>query len=346
MHCSTQKRAIDFDILRVIVILSALLQHYNSVIGDTFLNLPTTIIQQYFFTVGAFFFFTAGYMARKIYIPKFYEQPIALSRKIIIKGVGILSVYVSYVFLLHIFTDTPVQMDVLYFVADHKFNTKVLFPFAMLYILSPLFFYMYSRNKVLLSLLILLLFIIVVSHNILWTLNIPYTQKKLLIDRGLFSYPLLSSILIYSIGFLISSMENICGEMKYSFLFILFIVAVIFVHIFLVMNVKEYHDIVSKKSYYLIVECITPYLAIIVVRFFTRYDFLYKYLSSSYVMCIGVCSLHFYIIMNLILFLLQIPRDADQFTKVAGLVGVFGLTYLFTFWKYSSAIGVRKKQVV
>ena len=141
------KREIDFDLLRAFIIFSALILHYNSNIYISFLAVPSMTIQKYFFTVGGFFFFTAGYMARKVYLDRYLHSPNQISKKVFLKGLSILAMYLFYVLFMHIFTETKLPNSFISFVFDHKFFAKILFTFAILFMLTPIILYLYVNAQ-------------------------------------------------------------------------------------------------------------------------------------------------------------------------------------------------------
>lgn len=329
-----QKRIIDIDILRTLIIFSALLLHFNSKIFISFLSIPSIAVQKYIFTVGGFFFFTAGYMARKVYLDRYLENPKFHSKIIFIKGVKIISIYIIYIFFMRIFTNTEIPRDIIPFLFYHKFFTKVLFTFGLLYMITPLFLFVVTNHKNLSIITLVIFAFFVVLYDSQWSM--PYSFKILMIDRLLFPYPLLPSIVVYAIGFTISNIEINYNRDIFSLRMTLFIITVICIHLFLSRKVPPYSEIVHNRQYFTLVESITPYMAIIAVRYLTSINSIYKYLSSPYVLCTGILSLHFYVISSLLLGLSSLSKESEPGVKLLGFLGICLLSYMFTFWRFGS----------
>ena len=332
-------RIVEIDILRTLVIISALLLHFNAKYCLGFLIAPSSIVQNCIFTVGGFFFFTAGYMARKIYLNRFLKNPKLCSKAIFIKGLKILSIYIVYVFFMHIFLDISIPKNVIAFLFSHDFFTKVLFTFGLLYMITPFFLFIYFKNINIIIFILGLSIILVLVYNDQWPLH--YSLKILLLDRKLFLYPLIPSLVVYIVGFLISTIE-ISYKSKFSSLkSLLFMFIIISFHLFLSKYIYIYSDFIHKKQYFTLIESFTPYIAILMVRYICSIDLVSKYIMSFRILCIGIFSLHFYVISNLLLSLLHLSKQSAFFYKLFGLIGVFFLSYIFTYWRFKSIYGTK-----
>ena len=236
---------------------------------------------------------------------------------------------------MRIFTNKDVPKDLLSFLFDHRFFTKVLFTFGLLYILTPCFLYLYKnyQRTLIIFLVISSIFIVVIYNH---EMNIPYTIKKLLLDRTLFLYPILPALTVYSVGFFIANKEiGICRHKSTSGMGACAFL-IIFIHLFLVKIIPQYKEIVSNKQYFTLIESLTPYMVILVARYLITIKTIYNYVSSPRLLCIGILSLHFYVISNLFIGLLSIPRESDPLIKLFGLLGVGFLSYLFTSWRFGA----------
>jgi hypothetical protein len=329
-----QKRIIDIDILRTFIIVSALLLHFNNRFGIGFLAIPSMIVQYYIFTVGGFFFFIAGYMARKVYLERYFENPKFSSKRTFVKGIKIMSIYILYVFFMYIFTDTDIPKDIIVFLFKHKFYTTVLFTFGVLYSITPLFLFAAINHKRPSIIILIMLIIFVISYDSYWPL--PYALKILILDRQLFRYPLFPSIVIYAVGFTIASIEINSTREIASLKMTLFVLMLICVHLFLSIKFQPYSKLIHNRQYFTLVESITPYLAIIAIRYLSSIDLIYKYLATPYVLCVGICSFHFYVISSLLLGLLSISKGSEPGIKLLGLIGICLLSYMVTFWRFRS----------
>jgi hypothetical protein len=280
-------------------------------------------------------------MARKIYFDRYLENPRLYSTIIFIKGLKIISIYILYVFFMRIFTNTDISQNIMSFLFEHRFFTVVLFTFGILYMLTPFFLFLFTHYKKLLILMVLMLTFLVIAYDSHW--SIPASFKKLMLDRQLFLYPLSSSVVVYATGFAISHIEMNLKKDVHSPRITLFVLAVICIHLLLISKLKSYADIVCNRQYFTLIESITPYLAIIVVRYLITMNSIYKYLSTSSVLCVGILSLHFYVISNLFLGLLSLSNESAPGIKFLGLIGVFLLSYMFTFWRYGSIYEINSK---
>jgi hypothetical protein len=329
----TQKRAIDFDILRSVCVFNALMLHFHNNFNFKLLAIPSIIFQDYLFSVGGVFFFSAGYMARKIYFSKYSAYPNKLSKTIVFKGINLIFLYVLFVFFMRIFTDTNMPKNAFSFLFHHEYFTKVIFTFGLLYLITPLYLLLFDKHRRLLFFIIAAMGIAVILYNQNWLMSSPF--KVVFFDRKLFLYPLFPSIIVYTVGFLISHFEDIKRlEITSSIKSFLFMIIVFCTHLLLCLISPTYHDLVANRQYFTFVEAIFIYIAIIGIRYLINIDLFYKYLSNPHILCIGVLSLEFYLIFNLFLGLVSLSKGSEPIIKLFGLLGIFALSYLFTFWRF------------
>ncbi|MBI4707806.1 MAG: hypothetical protein HY761_07785 [Candidatus Omnitrophica bacterium] len=199
-------RDIAFDLLRAIIIFSALILHYDTNFHISIFAKPSRIFQAYIFTIGGFFFFTTGYMARKIYLKRFLQRPKQVSKKIFFKGFSILILYLVYVFLMHILTETKIPKSLITFIFDHKFFTKILFTFSILFMLTPIILFLYTRTPKLIIAMLALITLLVIIYDQNWI--IPHSLKVIFFDRNLFLYSLFPSLVVYAGGFITANWES------------------------------------------------------------------------------------------------------------------------------------------
>ena len=319
--------------LRTLIIINALVLHFGEKIPLGSFYVPFLIFQNRIVTVGGIFFFCAGYMARKVYYDKFVVNQMLYAKTIFLKGLKILIIYLVYILLMHLFTATDIPKNLLFFIFGHRFFAKVLFIFSLLYMITPLFLYLaYNHKKQLLVYLFLITFIMLI-YNSHWP--VPLSIKVILLDRTLSLYPLLPSLVIYAVGYGIAHVETSYNIKIPSYIIILIIVTLI-VHLILSLNVQPYEEFVLTKKYFTLIELVTPYMLLLVIRRITSNNSIYRILSNQNFLCIGIFSLHFYLTSNLLLSLVRISEETCMIIKFIVLAGIFILSYMYTHMKYFS----------
>lgn len=325
----------SIDFLRSIIILNAFVLHLNSKIGLGIVAYPSRIIQGFIFSVGAVFFYLSGYFSRTIYYSKYEQNPKLLSCQLLIKGIQIILLYFLYVYSMHIITNSALPDGFINFTFHHEFFTKVLFTFGVLFIITPVYLYLYKNVISVLYFGLLVIFVVVVCYNTSWDISSLF--KIVFFDRKLFFYPLLPSILIYSAGFFISDLEL---RGKFSFYTLTsFWIAVIALsaHLTACYLFTDYKFLVIKnRQIYTLIEMITPLMAIIVIKHLFKVRLFAELCKSKYSICIGIYSLHFYVISNMLIGLLQIRNDNDRLDKILTFFVIASLSYLCTLWKFES----------
>ncbi len=326
------KRDLEFDLLRALIIFSALILHYDINVELGVFASPSLLFEKYFFTMGGFFFFTTGYMAQKIYAPRFRSNPLGLSKSLFLKGGGILLMYLAYVYGMHILTAAKLPGSLIAFVYDHRFFTKALFTFSIVIMTLPAFLLaqkIYSGA--------FWLFLITAAAAIIYYnsgLPVSDTLKKVLFDRELFLYPFIPSFFVLFAGFLISEFVNKYNPgLNVSAGAAILLIAV---HVILTMLWEGYADVAFNRNWFTFWEGVTPFLFILIFKKIISVERISKIASSPYVLCIGVYSLHFYFISNLLLGLSSITKKADMPLKIGGFVIILALAYLFTYWRMSA----------
>lgn len=122
---------------------------------------------------------------------------------------------------------------------------------------------------------------------------------------------------------------------------ILFLLSIL-VHLILAKKAGSYAQLVQNRNYFTIIETVTPFLFIVIARFLISIRQINQYVSSPYVLSIGVLSLHFYFISNLLLGLSSITKDSATYTKILGLIGIASLSYMFTYWRFRSKYEIQQ----
>lgn len=321
----------DFDVLRALIIVSAFILHYDLKIGLGTLVMPSLFIQRYVFTVGGFFFFVAGYMARTIYLPAFAKDAAGTSARIFVKGLKILTIYLSYVFLMRVCTGSSIPGSFIPFVYDHAFTMIILFTFSLLFMLTPLILYCaYNHPKAIVAMLTAMI-LFVILYNKGWPLS--FEIKKILIDRTLSAYPLLPALMVYAFGYGAGSVDGRL-QGKNTHIMCLIIGAaliVIFWHFGLMRNWKCFT----------LVESITPYVAIVLVRQLLSWESVQKCLFHPMILCVGINSLSFYVISNIMVGLLQLTHHTPFTLKLIAFLTTGSIAYLLTYWYHNSSLYVK-----
>jgi len=323
-----RERYTDFDLLRALIIVSAFILHYDLKIGAGVLAAPSLFIQRYIFSVGGFFFFIAGYMAKKIYLPAFEKNSKRTSARIFFKGLKILIIYLSYVYLMRVCTSSIVPDTFMAFIYDHRFTMRILFTFSLLFMLTPVILYFASRlHKTLLAMLLgMLLFII--FYNKEWPIS--FEIKKIFIDRTLSMYPLIPALMVYAFGYMAGIVDKqLSKRISNRGCFI--------IGAGLICSLWYFGFITNWKTF-TFVESITPYLSVLLVRELVSWTSVKKYLLHPGVVCVGINSLSFYVISNIFLGLLQLTHNSKCSLRLIAFITTGAIAYLFTYWHNNSSI--------
>lgn len=336
-----QNREVEFDLIRTLIIFSALILHYDIKADIGIFAAPSLLFEKYFFTMGGFFFFTSGYMARKIYLERFKKAPAAASKSMILKGLGILALYLSYVFFMHILTASEMPENVTAFIFDHKFFTKALFTFSILITLTPLFLWIYAKSSKAFFILTVCVGMAIIAYNPQSAM--PEDVKKIFFDRDLFLNPLLPSLFVFSAGFFIAGLNSRFTLPRTAAFWAM---GLLIGHVLLLQTVEAYSKIVFNRNLFTFWEGITPFLFIIIFREIISHEGIKKIALHPYVLCIGIYSLHFYFISNLLLGLSSITRKSEISVKMGGFAVILILAYLFTYWRMQANSQLQRSQPV
>ena len=332
----TKSRYIHIDLLRTIVIFSAFVIHFGEKMGSGQWTQPSIFVQRNIFTVGGFFFFTAGYMASRVYLPRFQEEKLKTSVHLWKKGFFILILYTAYVLMMHLFTATPLSEDFIRLVYKHAYQTRVLVSFGLLYVLTPMILFFVIRiGKWFLLPLLVLLSIVFIAYHPSWGLS--EALRVVVFDRRSFLYPMLPTLITFLFGFAIALLEEKFEIKAYSKTLVIIALVIILFYIGLI-SFPWFKDLLRIRGVYTFVESMTPYLFIVVAGYVMSVEWGKYLFDHPKFLCIGIKSLTFYVVSNMFLGLLQLPPHVPSHYKYLAFFSIIFLTYLFTYWNYNSTL--------
>jgi len=326
-----QQRYTDIDLLRTLIIISAFILHYDLRIGLGVIATPSLFISRYIFTVGGFFFFVAGYMARNIYLPRFANDAKETSTRIFLKGLQILLIYLSYVLLMRIFTGTSIPNNVMGFIYDHKLTMKILFTFSFLFMLTPAILYLACNyNKTLIAMVITML-LFFIFYKSAWPIS--FEIKKMFIDRTFSVYPLMPALIIYAFGYMAGIFDkqffNKISSAKWS----IFVLSLLGAYV-----LTWHYGFIRNWKCFTIIESITPYLMILLARQILTWQVAKKYFLRPNILCIGINSLSFFVISNILVVLLQLTHQSQVTLKLIAFASTGVMAYILTSWHSNSSL--------
>lgn len=234
-----------------------------------------------------------------------------------------------------------IPIDLYSFIYEHKFYTKVLFTFSILYLVSPIIISLYSRSKYLLPLLISLLFSI---YCIFLYAPIPETLINSEMGGVFFGvgdqkvyYPIFPALIIYCIGFLVS-----CCAQQFSFntyrakILSWLPLSILVLHSLSIISSSTYKSIIGSEPINLLATCVFVSLSLILTRRLLLMERINSILTKKEFILIGTKTLTFYLISNMILGFLNFPREIVWTHKIIVFLLLFSLTYLITAWNFYS----------
>jgi hypothetical protein len=327
----SQKRYTDIDLLRTLIIISAFILHYDLRIGLGVIAAPSLFISRYIFTVGGFFFFVAGFMARNVYLPRFANDPKETSTRIFLKGLQILLIYLSYVLLMRIFTGITIPNNFMGFIYDHRLTMKILFTFSFLFMLTPAILYLASNyNKTLIAMAITMS-LFFTFYNSTWPIS--FEIKKMFIDRTLSVYPLMPALIIYAFGYV----AGIFDKQFYSKISSAKL-SIISLTLLGAYALTVHYGFIRNWKCFTIIESITPYLMILLARQILTWQVAKHYLLRPTILCIGINSLSFFVISNILVVLLQLTHQSHLTLKLIAFASTGVIAYLLTYWHSNSSL--------
>ena len=331
----------EFDVLRTLIIISAIVLHYNSRFGLGILAFPSIFVQKQIFNVGSFFFFTSGYMAHQIYLVKFQNNGVKTTLKIWKKGLEIFLLYIGYINFMRLSIGASIPTNLYDFIYDHKFYTKVLFTFAILYLVSPILIALYSRAKYLFLLLIFLLFSIY-SFWFYFPISATLINSEIVgIFLGMGNkqvyYPFIPAIITYGLGFLVAAFEQQLIFKAYQLKILSWVsLSILVLHSLLIKSSTAYKYTMNLQLIELLATSIFIFLSLILTRRLLLLKTVKSILNKKAVILVGTKSLTFYITSNMILGFLSFPPDSIMLGKIIVFLLLFLLTYLITAWHFYS----------
>ena len=340
----TNSRSSEFDVLRTIIILNAAIIHFHYKFGLSLFALPVGFIQAHILNVGTFFFFTSGYMACKIYAPRFQKNKIQVSIKLIKKGAEIFIVYILYVLLMHLANGRDIPEDLYSLIYEHGFFTKVLFPFSILFIISPILIRICLYRKALIYFLLLSSLVsAAMLGNFIPTsvVNSQLVGVTLGIGERAVFYSFYSVIVTWLLGYLVASVENEKNKLTenstslerrvvYISLFILV------AHILQVVAFDSYRDIIDMPVIAPIVGSIMAVIFLSFTRQLLSISSAATILTQERFLLIGKNSLVFYISSNAILGLLRLPTETNLLLKLQMFGCLVITSYYISKWSFYS----------
>ncbi len=344
-----RNRRLEFDLIRVVMIVNSVILHFNNRFDLEFIAYPPGFVRSRLFHVGSFFLFTAGYMAYQIYLPRMKQDSRKTTLKLVRKGCQILGVYLAYVVLLRLATGSPFEPSFYHFFYLHPFFAKVLVTFAFIYMIAPVILKFGSGQF---GLIAHTVSVCIVYWTIL-RLTPDGESESLAIGllAGLGSYglkySLLASLLIFLLGMLASryldaSVTRRISAVRPQAARVAFCVLV--VHAVLVLSWPRYHLLTDSKVMDPFVRAALVFAALLVVRYLLTIDRLRPYLTNQSILVIGQNSLTFFITSNLLLSLLTVPEAASMtmITRVIVVFTMIVLAYSVTKWRHAYSLGAKR----
>ncbi|MEW5948595.1 MAG: hypothetical protein AB1711_04200 [Thermodesulfobacteriota bacterium] len=330
-----KKRELEFDLLRSIVILGSIILHFNTKFGLGLCALPFQYIQDNLFTVGAFFFFTAGVMAYRVYLPRFQIDKALTAKHIIFKGLSIIGVYFAYITLMRLATKTDFPAGFLNFTFSHPFFLKVLFTFGLLYILTPVFLQVahVKQEYIYLGLVITYIVFLVLGD----VRDMPGWLRMICFDRHMLFYPIVPSLIVYFWGFsygIIMANSRLSQKITGLLMGKIFLILLFLYLIFLAINMLFLKYIWANSNFVApIREGLTIACFIVIANgLLERFDGLRSRMSSDALLCLGTESLTAYVTANILIGLIR-PVSGGM-AKCIILASILTVTYLIATWRH------------
>ena len=330
-----KERYVEFDLLRALVIFSAFILRYNTNLSIGLLAKPSKFVHYDLFSVGGFFFFTSGYMARKVYLPKFVDDAIGTSGRMLSKGLKIFAIYLSYILIMRTFTDTAIPSSFMEFAFDHRFFVQVLFTFSLLFMFTPVILCLVSRYRKIAVLILIMMCMLVLFYDRGWPTS--FWVRRMLIDRKLFPYPFIPALVIYSFGYVAGSLDGWLSQDRSSFRLAIVSMVLLCLHAIAIRIVPPYSALFRNRQYFTFVESVTPYLSLLIIRYMMAWEWIKKYLLRPSILCLGMSSLTFYVGSNILVGLLHLTKDSQTIYKFISIIAIGCISYLFTYWHANSS---------
>ncbi|MGB0561507.1 MAG: hypothetical protein ACPGVO_06850 [Spirulinaceae cyanobacterium] len=301
-----------FDILRSLVILNAIAIHFHLEFDLGKLVLPAYMLQGGLFSVGSFFFFTGGYMAERVYLPRFATQACRLSRRLVQKGLSILGIYLGFLVVMYAITDVALPSQFLPVLFQEQFYTEVLLTFGLLFMLIPGLLWLRSRFV---GAIWLLLFGAIAIFAIYPQLPETPLWLDYLCDRQTTLYPLLTALITFFVGFLCAELDSrsqLSGQRWLQWGAIVFVT----LHLLVLVSSKAYLAFILQDPLNTLFGSVTPYLAIAALGPFVQLPRLRAILCWPPFLALGIQSLLTFVLANSLILVLPLSSEGAIGVKV------------------------------
>jgi hypothetical protein len=331
----------EFDVLRALTIISAIILHYNDRLDLGIFAFPSRFVQAEIFNVGSFFFFTAGYMAHQIYLVRFENNSTKTTSKIFRKGLEILFLYIVYITFMRLSTGASIPTDPYNFIYSHGFYTKVLFTFSIIYMISPIVIALYSKSR---QLFLTLISLILAIYCFFLYAPLPETVINseiigvfLGIGKSKITYPILPALITYCIGFLLVLFDKkYISRSHHSRRLFWISISILVLHSLLTISFNTYRFAMNLQPVNVLATSIFVFLCLILTRYSLMFRAINILLTKKAFILIGVKTLTFYVVSNLVLGLLSFSKESVIGYKLIVFLSLFSVTYLATAWNFYS----------
>ena len=330
------KRNIELDFIRTVVILNALILHFDTKYILGYISYPFEFFQNCLFTVGAFFFFTSGVMAYRVYLPRYEKDRKRTSLSLLKKGATLLIIYIVYVTFLSTVNDRERPDTLFGFLFSHDYFLKVLFSFGVLFLITPILLRVIQWKKS-------CLFLIILSLNgiyLVWSLigSDSYVINYLIFKRNLFLYALLPSFLIYFYGMFFSMHER--GTQSKNMGMASWKNTLVVLAIFAFVGLLAYNEVSRITGIFdnsLVAPLRETILLVFTIKFvnylWVNWKTIFSSIRYSNSLFLGVESLTTYVTGNFIMGMFHLGSN-NLYIKVVVLTSMLALTYTVTRWRW------------
>ena len=296
------------------------------------------MIQSCFFTVGAFFFFTAGVMAYAVYVPKFTQKYRDVTKKLILKGLKIYAIYIFYLVTMKVAKGIKFEGGIIDFLFMHDLFLKVLFTFGTLYICAPFFIFLVGKTK---NNAYVLLFITVFIYLVLKTVLKENGELRMVfVDRHEFLYPLLPSFMMFFLGMVFCIIEK--NKKTYKFIsdsskkYALYLIGSLLIFLCILNKLFLNINFIENTLFVTFRESIVITIAVLCIRRLLKYNiFIRAGVENWKGLGFGVKSLTAYVAGNILIGLISAHLNLLS-VKFIILGTVLWITYLVSYWNWKS----------
>ncbi|NES19735.1 MAG: hypothetical protein F6K41_12600 [Symploca sp. SIO3E6] len=342
------ERQEEFDVLRALLIINAIIIHFHERCDLELLAIIPLFIHDQGFRVGNFFFFTSGYMGYKIYLNRFKENKKTVI-KLFKKGLQIFLLYIGYITFMRLAMGSWFPVNIYEFLFYHRFFNAVLCTFSVLFLISPIFIFIYTKSKNIFLVCTLLLFSVYavfiyspIPENIV---NSELSGVLLGIGSKSIYYSIVPALITYCLGFLIASYDKITiSEEHQSGLLLWIPFLVLTVHSVLVVLSESYRTFVNMKVLVPLVSSILVFSSLLLIRFLLLNKIIRTTLTKPEFMLIGKKTLIFFVTSNMILGFLNLSEQSPMLNKFVIFSVLLWLTYIVAAWSFYSELYKKANQ--